>query len=443
MPKFSLVIASAYYEVKAYSPYISSLMSSLRVLQEAGIKYLYIDVSQDSYVDRAKNTLVNVFLKSDYTHLMIIDSDLEWEVEGFGRLIQAAMQGAEMVGGAYLVKSAFLEYAVSPFVEDGHFVGNMECGFPVLRVLSLPGGFTIYSRKAFERTRPALNTYDMDEPVLEVFRCEITPEKARLGEDIYFQRKYIGKGGKIYVVPDITLTHYGVKGFEGNYNIHLRRRPGVPDYEFLINNLRDKHKGETAWIIGKGASLANLTKEEIGDGPVIAISEAIVPVEAIGLSNPVYALQKDADPPDENPIAPPKKAILLVQDREAKDRHKDYKPRYVFDNPLDFDAPWNTTSANTALLIAQLFGCKKMVLVAFDACTKENYDTCHYNADGTYEIRPAPINDSKDSINWRQYKASASGLKNYIQNKFLCVEWVTPGEIIVQDEQPKIRLAKG
>ena len=443
MPKFSLLIASAFYEVKAYSPYITSLMSTLRVLEMAGVPYSYCEISGDSYVDRAKNAIVDKFLASSHTHLMIIDSDLGWDTEGFGRLLKAALSGAEVVAGAYVCKGEWDNYAVSPVTLGGEFVGNKDSGSLAIQAMSFPGGFVIYSREAFERTRPVLKTYDMDGPVLECFRCDITDNGVRLGEDIYFQRKYTEQGGKLYIIPDITITHYGTKGFEGNYDRYIKRRPGGPQYPVSIERLRHKHLNETAWIIGKGASLAQLTKQDIGDGPVIAISEAIIPVEGLGLSNPVYALQKDADPPDENPIAPPKKATLLVQEREVRDRHKDYKPRYIFDNPIDFDAPWNTTSANTALLIAQLFGCKKMVLVAFDACTKENYDTCHYNADGTCEIRPAAVNPKEEGVGWRQYRAGASGLKNYIQNKFLCVEWLTPGEQPVQAEQPQVQLVKG
>ena len=139
MKDFSILIASAFYEVKAYSPYITSLLSSLRVLQEAGVKYSYVEISGDSYVDRAKNALVNKFLKSHHTHLMIIDSDLGWEVEGFGRLLKAAMAGAEVVGGAYLCKGDWNTYAVTPVLEDSQYVGNTISGSIAFNVLSLPG----------------------------------------------------------------------------------------------------------------------------------------------------------------------------------------------------------------------------------------------------------------------------------------------------------------
>ena len=96
-----LVIASCFYEVKAYSPYVTSLVNSIGVLNELGIPFDYYELSGDSYVDRAKNTLVHRFLQSDASHLFMIDSDEAWNIEGFARMLKAAMAGAEVVGAAY------------------------------------------------------------------------------------------------------------------------------------------------------------------------------------------------------------------------------------------------------------------------------------------------------------------------------------------------------
>ena len=424
MGKFSLVIASAFYEVKAFSPYVSSLAEAFILLREAGIPYTYMNISGDAYVDRAKNGLVDRFLKTDCSHMMIIDSDLEWDVEGFGKLLKAAMQGAEVVGGTYLCKGDYTEYAVSPVVEDGQYVGNMECGFLVLQVLSLPGGFTIYSRESFERVRPAVDSYDMDGDVLEVFSCEVekgNDRNARVGEDMYFQRKYLSQGGKLYLVPDINLTHWGVKGYQGNFDRAIRRKPGGADYPNLIERLRFKHKGEVAWIVGKGPSLQYLRKEDFGDGPIIAINEAIIPVEKLGLGNQVYVMQKDADDPKKDAISPPISATLLVHEREVPGRHRDYSPRYIFDNPLDFDASWNTCSAVTATYIAEYLGCRNIVYIAFDAATHDDINVCHYKADGTYEI---DVGDPSKDV--REYKKLSLGLKRFIEKRFLAAQWHTP-----------------
>lgn len=424
MKDFSLLIASAFYEVKAYSPYITSLISSIDVMNQAGVKNGYISVNGDSYVDRAKNGLVHTFMKSPFTNLMIIDSDLEWDVEGFGRLLKVAMAGADMVGAGYRTKSDFVEYPVSPVIEDSQYIGNNDCGFPVIQVRSMPGGFTIYSRKAFEMVSPILKTYDMDEDVTEYFACNILEENgrnARLGEDIYFQRQFIKQGGTMYVVPNVNITHWGTKGYPGNFEHEMMKRPGSPKFLNMIDRLRFKHKGDICWIVGKGSSLQYLKKHHIGPGPIIAINESIIPIENLGLDNPIYSLQKDADPPDKDPIAPPKKAALLIHERETPNRHKDYLPRYTFDNPMDFNCSWNTCSAVTATNIALMMGCTWIVYVSFDAAVTGNLDVCHYKPDGIFVIdRQDPDRDD------REYKKLSLGLKGFIKKQYLHAQWLIP-----------------
>jgi len=166
---FSLMIASAFYEVKAYSPYIMSLLDSVRVLHELGIDWTYKSISGDSYVDRAKNSLVHDFLKSDYSHIFMIDSDEAWNVDGFCRIIKAAMAGAEIVGAAYPCKNNWEFFGCIPKrADDGSFMGKEIGDIRLLDMWGIPGGFLIYSRDAIERTRPNLKSRPQESRSLSV-----------------------------------------------------------------------------------------------------------------------------------------------------------------------------------------------------------------------------------------------------------------------------------
>ena len=57
--------------------------------------------------------------------------------------------------------------------------------------------------------------------------------------------------------------------------------------------LRGKHAGETAWIVGLGASIKYLTARYFGTGPVITMNDAIKVMQELGPSNQLYSLQKD------------------------------------------------------------------------------------------------------------------------------------------------------
>ena len=229
---FKLLIATPFYEVKGYSPYISSLINSTKALSMAGIEWEYLEHSGDSYVDRAKNTIAHTFMDSSCTHVFMIDSDLGWEPKGFLRLVKAAMAGAEIIGATFPNKNNWDSYGVLPVIRDNSYFGIEKDGMRLLEVRCMPGGFLIYSKTAFEVTHGAVNTYynptndldNIDRKYHEYFRCDISSSGGRMGEDIYFQNKYRDTGGTILLEPDVSFTHWGVKGWKGNYNDYLLKK---------------------------------------------------------------------------------------------------------------------------------------------------------------------------------------------------------------------------
>lgn len=223
-----VIIATPFYEVKAYSPYVTSLVYTINALNFFKIPWKFYELSGDSYVDRAKNTLVHNFLKEEkYSHIFMIDSDEAWDVKGFMKIIKAAKYGAEIIGAAYPCKNNWEFYGCIPKVENGKLMGkefDVKGGMRLLDMFCIPGGFICYSRKAIERTRPKLNSYlnpESNEMILECFRCNIEENGGRIGEDIYFQQRYKEMGGTIWLEPDVHIKHYGVKAWDGNYQNFL------------------------------------------------------------------------------------------------------------------------------------------------------------------------------------------------------------------------------
>jgi len=159
-----------------------------------------------------------------------------------------------------------------------------------------------------------------------------------------------------------------------------------------MESLRGKHKGETAWIIGKGPSLQYLTADDIGDGPVVTINQSILDVENLGLKNKIYSMQKDGgnkrvkSSDNLNPNCPerhngcgdscggmnrPKHATLIVHNLESLYCFDDYSPRYVFEL-ADFGLTQNTCSFVIAIKMGQLFGCTSFNFISFDAHVLKN-----------------------------------------------------------------------
>lgn len=225
-----LLIGTAFYEIKAYVPYLKSLMQTTRLLEKSGIEYDTLFISGDSYPDRAKNAIVANFYVSDFTDLLIIDSDMEWDIEGFTRILQSPY---DFTGAAYPVKNNWEQY--------GCFINNKPDGTPfvdektgLISAHAVPGGFVRYTRKCiskmYEYCTKAGNYYtdpssSFKGKTANMFECKVI-NGGRIGEDMEFCRKWRDDlGEKIWLEPRISFGHYGVQGWHGNYHEFLLRQP--------------------------------------------------------------------------------------------------------------------------------------------------------------------------------------------------------------------------
>ena len=205
-----------------------------------------------------------------------------------------------------------------------------------------------------------------------------------------------------------------------------------------MKRLKDKHQGETVWIIGKGYSLIHIKRSDIGSGPIIAIYESLVPIEVLGFPNEIYSLQKDGglfkDSVaifDNKPISPdctvrqcdkcpgvvrPARAGLILHDLESKYCFEDYEPRYVF-TLEEIGLPENQFSLVCAIKIGQLMGCTKFKFVSFDAHTSgDPRNAILFHVDGK------PIK-TEEYFRWI-YGMQVKLLPPFLEG--LDYEWITP-----------------
>jgi hypothetical protein len=228
LAKMKLLIATPFYETKGWSPYIRSLAASLRFLyKHTPIEVTYWEWSGDSYVDRARNGIAHLFMESDCTHLLFIDSDMEWSVEGLARLLAADV---DVVGTGYPCKNLWDFYGCILHVDEKGVPQTNEKG--LIKAWGMPTGFMLIKREVFQRLmeHEPENWYhgedamDKEAEVVKMYNFfgRIVP----LGEDISFCRRWVAAGGELWVEPRVTIVHYGIKGYMGNYDGFLKQCPG-------------------------------------------------------------------------------------------------------------------------------------------------------------------------------------------------------------------------
>ena len=106
----------------------------------------------------------------------------------------------------------------------------MSDGSHLLEAAMLSGGFMRLKRSAvvaFAKAYPeSIYTDQFAWPLkpsriyTAFFQCDIHNYE-RYGEDAYFCRKMREIGIKLWIDPNITIIHYGVQGYPGNYHEHL------------------------------------------------------------------------------------------------------------------------------------------------------------------------------------------------------------------------------
>jgi glycosyltransferase involved in cell wall biosynthesis len=233
-PRMKCIICTPFYEMRGFSPYITSIFYTAKMLAMVGIDAEFWELAGDSYVDRAKNTLFTKFLEDpEATDLFMIDSDMQWEPQSITKLLALP---EPIVVGSYPQKNSWSKWTSTPALVDDEGTARpigrvLEDGTALIKAEYMAGGFVRIKRHLLEEYR-AKFTEDQyqdasaDSSVPErkytnFFQCEVR-DGLRWGEDRFFGKRLKEMGVDVFIYPNIEFGHYGVKGFFGNFDKWLR-----------------------------------------------------------------------------------------------------------------------------------------------------------------------------------------------------------------------------
>jgi len=239
-PRRKVIIATPFYEMRGFSPYIASLAATVQVLTRMNVEHEFWELSGDSYVDRAKNTILNKFLEDPAaTDLFMIDSDMQWDSQSFVNMLNMPF---EVVMGSYPQKNGWNIWTARPKLteRDGLQVPEgvlMSNGDAMLKAEYLAGGYLRMTRVALEKYKEKFGhlTYldagadpsYVDRVYTEFFTCERAQmggegPMLRWGEDRVFGRRLKEIGVEAWIYPNANIGHYGIKGWQGNFHNYLK-----------------------------------------------------------------------------------------------------------------------------------------------------------------------------------------------------------------------------
>ena len=231
-----VIIATPFYELKGFSPYITSLQATIRMLTANGIDWRFMELSGDSYVHRARNTMCDAFLTDpDATDLFFIDSDMSWNPEAF---LKMCLRPEEVIGGAYPVKNCWNAWTSIPHWQEENGQNVMKGmdlgdGSALIEAFVLAGGFLRIKRSALEKFRehytdlwyqePSSSPGDPGKKFTQFFGAEAI-EHRFFGEDHMFSKKLREMGMKLYIYPNVDIVHWGYQHFPGNFDKFLKEQ---------------------------------------------------------------------------------------------------------------------------------------------------------------------------------------------------------------------------
>jgi len=249
--KNKFFIATPCYGGQLNEPYFRSVIKMMTFFNGHQIPLAFGTIANESLVTRARNVLVAYFLASDYTHLMFIDADIEFQTED---ILKLYAHKKDVVVGAYPKKgvawdkiranltdpankekelsdrdmaSFGSDYAINfKFVDKETKTIGVENG--LIKLHDAGTGFMMISREAILKMIKAypelkynndvnINNADLKDHFYALFDTMIDPVDRRyLSEDYTFCRRWQEIGGDIWLDPSISLNHYGHFCFQGN-----------------------------------------------------------------------------------------------------------------------------------------------------------------------------------------------------------------------------------
>ena len=226
--------------------YAQSLLMLQNVFGANGVESALSFVFNESLIQRARNSLVHAFLKTDCTHLLFIDADLRFDANGVYKMLES---DKDVICGIYPKKEInwpMIKMAVDngvPVEELKHHTGSWVinlAGYAGSATVNVNEPFEIWAggtgmmlikREVFEKLKDTTEIYTNDmtdlagtigekDQIYNFFSLSIEPGTNRLlSEDYHFCREWREIGGQIWAAPWLTPGHVGTYLFEGQLPI--------------------------------------------------------------------------------------------------------------------------------------------------------------------------------------------------------------------------------
>ena len=241
----SMMICMPAYGGQMSANCAKSIVEFYTELALVGAKPSFFPLGNESLIQRGRNTMAAMFLKTKFEYLMFIDSDIGFVPSQLCEMYLAALKGQHKLVGATYPKKFLNHNGIAAAVRSGKMPDDKigHCGgdhavrfnktgetlqyYDLNPVKYLPTGFLLIHRSVFEaleaKTTPFMvNTIPGEKDLVARtwFDCPVEPNAdgspgELLSEDWYFCKIANEVGITPLYAPWVELRHYGTYGFHG------------------------------------------------------------------------------------------------------------------------------------------------------------------------------------------------------------------------------------
>lgn len=196
---------------------VVALLGTTHALTQRGIAWTVEFKARGSLIHHSRSKVAEDFRISTHTHIFWIDSDMVWKPADFLRLL-ALTTVMPCVTAAYTAKCDPPQFLMS--IDADAVEAN---AYGCLPIMGQGLGFTCVQRKVMESIAmyaPRCRFPDVTEPIPHIFRLDdVAGDDGVLsarGEDIAFFADVHARGFEVWLDPNVTLGHIGVKTYEAS-----------------------------------------------------------------------------------------------------------------------------------------------------------------------------------------------------------------------------------
>ncbi len=212
LSKYNVLLATPFGDHKADTEFAFCFTETITLLKHWGARVDRAWYPGCADLPNARSKMFGHFLRKDYTHMLMIDSDMGWDA---GDVIRLLLSGRDFIGGIGPKKTFKREFAYTNVNDAGEIIPvELEVDTGIISISEMGMAFTMISKECAKKMAEAYpdTEYDGGEKIMEfaVFDPFIIPgTKRRLPEDFAFCYRWRKIGGKVHAIPTIRLQHVG------------------------------------------------------------------------------------------------------------------------------------------------------------------------------------------------------------------------------------------